>query len=112
MLVTFHNGFMFFFASRSCFKHKYTYIHTHTYTYTHTYTGTHIHTQVHMHVHIHVHVHVRVRVGGRGEERRVVVGGSVGGWVGEYVLVRVCVVCADSFRSVPQDENGAQQLLR
>ena len=33
-----------------------------------------------------------------GEEReerggRVVLGGSVGGWVDEYVLVRVCVVC-------------------
>ena len=27
------------------------------------------------------------------EGRGVVVGGSVGGWVGEYVLVRVCVVC-------------------
>ena len=42
----------------------------------------------------------------------MVVGGSVGGWVGEYVLVRmcVCVVCADSLRSVPQDKNGAQQL--
>ena len=32
------------------------------------------------------------------EERGVVLGGSVGGWVGEYVLVRVCVVCADSSR--------------
>ena len=40
----------------------------------------------------------------------MVVGGSVGGWVGECVLVRMCVVCADSLRSVPQDKNGAQQL--
>ena len=31
---------------------------------------------------------------GKGREgRRVVLGGSVGGWVGEYVLVRVCVLC-------------------
>ena len=27
-----------------------------------------------------------------GGERGVVLGGSVGGWVGEYVLVRVCVL--------------------
>ena len=27
-----------------------------------------------------------------------------------FVLVTVCVVCADSLRSVPQDKNGAQQL--
>ena len=27
------------------------------------------------------------------EGRGVVVGGSVGGWVGEYVLVRMCVLC-------------------
>ena len=43
---------------------------------------------------MHVHVRLRVRVRGRGEgreERGVVLGGSVGRWVGEYVLVRVCV---------------------
>ena len=40
----------------------------------------------------------------------MVVGGSVGRWVGEYVLVRMCVLCADSLCSVPQDKNGAQQL--
>ena len=73
----------------------------------------HTHTQIHVHVHTHVHVHVRlrvrVRVGGRGK------GGeeSGGGWVGGYVLVRMCVlcvVCADSRQSFPQDKNGAQQL--
>ena len=30
---------------------------------------------------------------GDGREGRGVVGGSVGGWVGEYVLVRMCVLC-------------------
>ena len=32
----------------------------------------------------------------------------MGRWVG--VGAYVCVVCADSLRSVPQDKNGAQQL--
>ena len=43
------------------------------------------------------------------EGRGVVV--WVGWWVrvGAYVCV-VCVVCADSLRSVPQDKNGAQKL--
>ena len=72
--------FHVFFASRSCFKHKYIYIHTHTYTYTYTYAYTYIHIHIHTHTHTHVHVHIHVHV---------VVGGCV--WVcgGAYV----CVLC-------------------
>ena len=55
----------------------------------------HIHV-THLHMHIHMYVCVCVCEGeGEGEEREgrgVVLGGSVGRWVGEYVLVRVCVV--------------------
>ena len=40
----------------------------------------------------------------------MVVGGSVGGWVGEYVLV--CVVCADSLRSVFQDKIELNSFIR
>ena len=47
-------------------------------------------------MHIHMYICVCVCVcEGEGEEREgrgVVLGGSVGRWVGEYVLVRVCVV--------------------
>ena len=46
------------------------------------------------------------------EVRGVVLGGSVGGWVGEYVLVRVCVVYADSLRSVPQDKMELNSFVR
>ena len=56
----------------------------------------HIHTHTQIHVHVHVRLRVRVRGGGGGEGgegRGVVLGGSVGRWVGEYVLVRVCVLC-------------------
>ena len=111
MLVTFHNGSMFF-ASRSCFKHKYIYIHIHIY----------IHMYMYTYIFMCVCVCVWEEEGRRAE--RVVVGGSVGGSVGEYVcvvcvvcvvlclcvgvcvfvLVAVCVVCADSLRSVPQDK--------
>ena len=53
----------------------------------------HIHTHTQIHVHVRLRLRVRVRVGGEGEGRGVVVGWSVGGWVGECVLVRVCVLC-------------------
>ena len=33
-------------------------------------------------------------------------------WVGEYVLVRVCVVCADSLRSVPQEKMELNSFVR
>ena len=47
-----------------------------------------------MHIHMYICVCVCVCEGeGEGREgREVVLGGSVGRWVGEYVLVRVCVV--------------------
>ena len=47
-----------------------------------------------MHIHMYICVCVCVCEGeGEGREGRgVVLGGSVGRWVGEYVLVRVCVV--------------------
>ena len=37
----------------------------------------------------------------------MVLGGSVGGWVGEYVLVRVCVLCV-----VPQDKMELNSFVR
>ena len=54
-----------------------------------------------MHIHIHKYTCMYMCVcvceeegeGEGREERRVVLGGSVGGWGGEYVLVRVYVVC-------------------
>ena len=95
-----------------------------------TLTHTHIHVHTHLHMHIHTYTYTRTytntractcvfacarrgRGGGRGgrDERGVVVGGSVGGWVGECVLVRMCVLCVLIPSAVsPQDENGAQQL--
>ena len=77
---------VFFFASRSCFKHKYIF--------------RHIHMFIHMYINIHTCMYIYTcsmcvcvcvweRMGG--EERGVVVGGSVSGWAGEYVLVCVCV---------------------
>ena len=41
----------------------------------------------------------------------MVLGGSVGGWAGEYVLVRMSVVCADSFRSVPQQLHQVKRMV-
>ena len=110
--------FHVFFASRSCFKHKYIYIHIHI--YIHMYIN--IYTCMYIYTCLCVCVCVCVW---EGEEEGWC--GVVGGWVGEYVLVcvlclclcvgvcafvlvAVCVVCADSLRSVPQDKNGAQQL--
>ena len=89
-------------------------------TYAHKNKLIHIHMYIHIYICIYTHIHkyrcmyiftcmymcvcvcvcVWEREGREG--RGVVVGGSVGGWVGEYVLVRVCVVRADSLRSVPQ----------
>ena len=68
------------------------------YTYAHESKHIHIHMYIHIYICIYTHIHkytcmymcVCVCVW---EGRRVVVGGSVGGWVGEYVLVRMCVLC-------------------
>ena len=45
-----------------------------------------------MHIHMYICVCVCEGEGEGREGRGVVLGGSVGRWVGEYVLVRVCVV--------------------
>ena len=81
----------------------------HIHIHVHVHVHTHLHMQKHTHTHIHVHVRVRVRVGGRGEGGKGSgggwVGGSVGRWVGEYVLVRMCVLCVLIPSAVsPQDK--------
>ena len=73
-----------------------------TITLTLTHTHTHTHTHIHVHIHMHIHTYTKTRActcafacacargrGGRGGEWCWV--GRVGGWVGEYVLVRVCL---------------------
>ena len=71
--------------------HLHLHLHVHTHIHTYTYAYTHIHKYTCMYMCVCVYV-----CEGKGEEREgrgVVLGGSVGGWVGEYVLVRVCVCC-------------------
>ena len=87
-----------------------TYTYTYTYTYAYTYTDAYTYTYTYTRACTCAFAFACGRGRGRergGEERRVVVGGSVGGWVGgvcvgAYVCV-VCVVCAESLRSVPQE---------
>ena len=79
------------------YAHKNKHIHIHMYIHIYICIYTHIHKYTCMHIYRCMYMCVCVCVcvwerKGR-EGRRVVVGGSVGGWVGEYVLVRMCVLC-------------------
>ena len=94
--------------------YTYTYMYTYTYIYTYSCTYTYTYTSTYAYTHVHMRLRLRVRGGGRGEGGRgVVLGGSVGRWVGEYVLVRVCIVLVFvslcwCFLKIPETEQPYQ----
>ena len=107
-----HYQWPLFYTNTSTHTHTYIHWHVHTHKQMQTHTQTQIHIHVQKHVHVHVLLRVRVGWGGEGGVERGRRGGSVGGWVDECVLVRMCVLCVLIPSAVSLRKNGAQQLYQ